>query len=114
MYIPQKMKNKVAEIFYDKTISIMETQTTIDAEGGVKYNGIQEMGTFQGNVNFSQCKKIQEEYGLDYEVEISVTTSQDVDVNINDIIKYQEITYNVTDLFKFDSHILLVGKKWRQ
>lgn len=114
MYIPKKMKNKIAEVFYDKEVSIMETQTNVDAEGGVTHKGLQVTSTFLGNVNFSQCKKIQEEYGLDYEIDINVTTSLDVVANINDIIQYQGIIYSVTDLFKFDSHILLVGTKWRQ
>ena len=108
------MKNKMAEVFYDKEVSVMETLTETDAEGGVTYKGLQVASTFAGNVNFSQCKKIQEDYGLDYQIDITVTTSLDVAVNINDIIQYQGITYNVTDLFKFDSHIQIVGTKWRQ
>ena len=33
---------------------------------------------------------------------------------INDIIKYDNIVYNVTDVLKRDSHILVVATKWRQ
>ena len=114
MYIPQKMRNKIADTFYDKTVSVMSNAVTTDAEGGVTYKGLAVVDTFNGNVSFSNCKKIQEEYGLDYEIDISITTSTDTSININDIIQYGDITYNVTDVLPSDSHILIVATKWRQ
>ena len=64
------MKNKIAEVFYDKEVSILGSIDSIDAEGGVKHEGGAVTSTFKGNVNFSKCKEIQEEYGLDYEIDI--------------------------------------------
>jgi hypothetical protein len=107
------MKNKIASVFYDKTVEVVESQTTIDAEGGVKYNGSNVVDTFKGNVNFSNCKQIQEEYGLDYNIDISITTDYEL-LKHNDLIKYQDVTYNVTDVFKRDSHNLIVATKWQQ
>ena len=114
MYIPQTMKNKVSNAFYDKTVEILTNEVVIDAEGGVNKRGLTKTSDFNGNVSFSNCKKIQEEYGLDYQIDITITTSINVDVNLGDIIKYNNVFYDVTDVLKFDSHILIVAIKWRQ
>lgn len=114
MYIPKTMSKKIAETFYDKTVEVMTNNTITDAEGGVNYKGLAVIDSFKGNVSFSNCKKIQEEYGLDYEIDISITTYIDTNVSINDIIKYNDIVYNVNDVLLTDSHILIVATKWRQ
>jgi hypothetical protein len=107
------MKTKIASVFYDKEVEVLSASESMDAEGGVIYKGLDVVDTFKGNVNFSNCKKIQEEYGLDYQIDISITTDYDL-LEINDIIKYQEIIYNVTDILPSDSHLLVVATKWRQ
>lgn len=114
MYIPKTMTKAIANTFYDKTISILKKVTSIDSEGGVISKGYEEVDTFKGNVSFSNCKKIQEEYGLDYNIDISITTFTDVSVNINDLVKYNDVIYNVSDKLSSDSHVLIVATKWRQ
>lgn len=114
MYIPKTMIKKIIETFYDKEVSILEKQIIVDAEGGVTSKGYFQKDTFKGNVSFSNCKSIQEEYGLDYNIDISITTYIDTNVKIDDIIKYNDVVYNVTDILPSDSHILLVATKWRQ
>ena len=113
MYIPKTMTKKIAQTFYDKEVEILEKQTTIDAEGGVTSKGYDVIDTFKGNVNFSNCKQIQEEYGLDYNIDVSITTDYNT-LKINDIIKYRDVIYNVTDILPSDSHVLIVATKWRQ
>ena len=112
MYIPQTMKNKIATTFYDKTIYLLTNETVTDEEGGVVSRGVNITGSFKGNVNFSNFKKIQEDYGFDYNIDIAITT--DKKVNVNDFIKYNEIIYTVTDVVPSDSHYLAVATKWRQ
>lgn len=107
------MTKKIANAFYDKTVEILEKTSNIDAEGGVTSKGYDVKDSFNGNVSFSNCKQIQEEYGLDYNIDISVTTDYKL-LEINDIIKYQDVIYNVTDILPSDSHILIVATKWRQ
>lgn len=107
------MKKQIAKVFYDKEVEVLVKKTTIDAEGGVNTKGYDVADTFKGNVNFANCKQIQEEYGLDYNIDVSITTDYNL-LKINDIIKYQEIIYNVTDVLSSDSHILVVATKWRQ
>lgn len=107
------MRTKIASVFYDKEVEVLEKATTIDAEGGVNTKGLQSKDNFKGNVSFSNCKKIQEEYGLDYNIDISITTDYNL-LKINDVIKYLDVIYNVTDVLPSDSHILVVATKWRQ
>lgn len=110
MYIPKTMKKQIAKIFYDKEVEILKTNISIDAEGGVINNGYNVSDTFKGNVNFSNCKQIQEDYGLDYNIDISITTDYNL-LKINDFIRYKTIIYNVTDILESDSHFLLVATK---
>lgn len=108
------MTKAIANAFYDKTVEVLTSETTVDAEGGVNYRGLTSASSFKGNVSFSNCKKIQEEYGLDYEIDVSITADIDTNIAINDIIKYNNIIYNVNDILPSDSHILIVATKWRQ
>lgn len=114
MYIPKTMIKKITNTFYDKPIQILDKTTSFDSEGGVTSKGFDVIDTFKGNVSFSNCKKIQEEYGLDYEIDISITASNDTNICIANYIKYQNIVYDVTDILPSDSHILIVATKWRQ
>lgn len=113
MYIPKTMKTKIAKLFYDKEVSKLVSNTTVDAEGGVNNKGYDVLETFKGNVSFSNCKQIQEDYGLDYNIDLAITTQYE-SLAINDIIKYQDVIYKVTDVLPSDSHFLVVATKWRQ
>lgn len=114
MYIPKTMMKTIANVFYDKTVEVLNNSTTTDSEGGVTSKGLTVVNSFQGNVSFSNCKKIQEEYGLDYVVDISITSCNNTNISINDFIRYQNVIYNVTDVLPSDSHILIIATKWRQ
>ena len=104
------MTKKIAEIFYDKKVEVFEKQTVVDAEGGVTNKSLTLKDTFNGNVSFSNCKKIQEDYGLDYEMDVAITTNYNL-LKINDIIKYLDVVYSVTDILSSDSHLLIIAKK---
>lgn len=107
------MTKKIAQVFYDKSVDVLTNNVVTDAEGGVIYKGYAVKDNFKANVNFSNCKQIQEEYGLDYNIDISITTDYYL-LKTNDIIKYQDVIYNVTDILPSDSHFLIVATKWRQ
>lgn len=113
MYIPKSMTKAIANAFYDKTIEVLKDNTVTDAEGGIVYKGLATVDSFKGNVSFSNCKKIQEEYGLDYEIDISITTDYEL-IRHNQLIKYNDVVYNVNDVLQSDSHFLIVATKWRQ
>lgn len=107
------MKKQIAKAFYDKTVEVLTSNVITDAEGGVIYKGYAVKDNFKGNVNFSNCKKIQEEYGLDYNIDISITTNYEL-LKHNDLIRYQDIVYNVTDILLSDSHFLVTATKWQK
>lgn len=113
MYIPKTMTKAIADAFYDKRIEVLIDNTITDAEGGVIYRGTAVVDSFYGNVSFSNCKKIQEEYGLDYEIDIAITTDYEL-LRHNQLIKYNDVVYNVTDILPTDSHFLIVATKWSQ
>lgn len=112
MFIPQTMKTAIAKAFYDKDIQLMEKSVDKDAEGGVKTNGYTVKESFKGNVNYSNCEKIQEEYGLDYKINISITTDY-TGLEKDDILSYDGVLYTVKGIYVRDSHTLVLGAKWR-
>ena len=112
MYIPKTMRTAIVKAFYDKEIHLLDKRTDTDAEGGVKTNGYAVRETFKGNVNFSNCEKIQEDYGLDYKVSVSITTDYN-GVNIADILAYNTVLYEVKGIYPKDSHTLILGARWR-
>ncbi len=113
MYIPKEMNKVIASVFYDKTVKVLESVTETDSEGGVISKGITEIDSFKGNVSFSNCKKIQEDFGLDYDIDIAITTDYTEDL-FKKYLKYNDIVYAVTDIKPYDSHVLILGKVWKQ
>ena len=112
MFIPRAMKTEIAKTFYDKEIHLMNKSTETDSEGGVKTNGYSVVDVFKGNVNFSNCEKIQEDYGLDYKINISITTLY-TELKKDDIFAYNKTLYQVKGIFIRDSHLLVLGANWR-
>jgi hypothetical protein len=106
------MKTEIAKAFYDKDIHLMNKSTETDSEGGVKTNGYTVKESFKGNVNFSNCEKIQEEYGLDYKINISITTDY-TGLKKDAVFAYDKVLYTVKGIFVRDSHTLVLGANWR-
>ena len=140
MYIPKIMKTKIAHYFYDKGILVMTKTTTRDSEGGLKTGSNKVNYKFYGNVNFSNFGTIQENYGLDYKIDISITASPEnfedkvylgdaelvyetdriyikqtgeLVLGLDDIISYAGKEYRVTNIIPSDSHILILGQ-WQR
>lgn len=137
MYIPRIMKKQMAKYFYDKGILVLNKTTSRDAEGGLHTTTGNVSYKFYGNVSFSNFGKIQEDYGLDYNIDISITASpetfedkvylgdtelvyerdkiyikntNDILLGLNDIISYGGKEYRVSNIIPFDSHILVLGQ----
>lgn len=109
MKIPNSFKNVIANNFYDKEIIIIKSNTLTDDEGDIISTKTEEVGSIKCNLNFSNCKKIKEDYGFNYDINIAITTTLENALNVKDIIKYQDKLYKITDKINYDSHSFLVG-----
>lgn len=114
MQIPSNFINIIADTFYDKDLIVLDKSTIYDVEGGINVKGMSQKDTFKGNVSFTNFKTIQENFGIDYQIDIAITTYRETNVVNDDIIKYSEIIYKITDVLKTDSHLLILATKWRQ
>lgn len=114
MYIPQTFNKAIEKTFYDKSISILNKITTRDAEGDYIIEKSDKVYNFMGNVSFSNFKAIKEEYGLENDIGIVITTSlkHKDKINLSTLISYNDITYEITDKIENDSHLMLVGAIW--
>lgn len=115
MYIPKTFKESIEKTFYDKKIIVLNKTHSRDAEGDYFVEKGDELYNFMGNVSFSNFKAIKEEYGIDYEIDITITTSlkNNEKVNLSNLILYKGITYEITEKKESDSHLLLVGRVWQ-
>ena len=113
MEIPTGFKTKIANTFYDKTIGVVSRTTTTEADGAVNTSDGAVNSTFKGNARMVNMREVQEEFGLDYQIDISISTATGTTVVIGDIIEYNDQKFRVTDVIDTDSHKTIVGVKWR-
>lgn len=112
MELPKTFKPTIAKVFYDKTISILGETVTTEADGAVNKVHDTVTGTFKGNARLTNFKLVQEEYGLDHEIDIAITCATTVSISTGDLIEYGGVRYEVTDVLPRDSHQMIVGNKW--
>jgi len=111
MLFPDSAKNTIANTFYDKTVEILNQETSIDAEGGVVRSTPTVQSTFQGNAQFTNLGEAQAELGLVESINILITCSTDVSIKLNDRIRYDGVEYVVTSVIPTDSHLTIGGRK---
>lgn len=110
MKIPSDFTTKIQETFYDKLIKTKNKEEIVDDEGWAGDISTTESGSFYGNVRFSDLKTIQEEFGIEEEIDIVITSNSEVE--LNDILEYEGVEYRVVSSIPYDSHNLILGKKW--
>lgn len=113
MLLPNDFQSTIAKTFYDKDITILGVDKVIEADGAISDTTTNVKGSFKGNPRLVNFKKIQKDYGLDYQIDIAVTCSPTEVVDQQDLIEYAGVKYDVTDVLPFDSHKLIVGTKWQ-
>ncbi len=111
MKIPELFKKTIADTFYDKQVLILDSHTALDEEGGFIEGALEQKGSFVGNVSFSNFKALKEQYGIEKQIDIVITTDCDK-VQLADLISYKGIIYEITERIVSDSHIMVVGTKW--
>lgn len=112
MLVSNDWNSIFSKVFYDKSIDILNRTDTYDAEGGL-VTSTGAMSTFKGNVQFNNLKAVQEELGLLYKIDMTITTQTTVSLEINSILSYQDNKYIVTDVIPFDTHKVVVCKIWK-
>ena len=116
MLFPKVAQNIIADVFYDKNIYILDKTESIDDEGGiVKQEDVNSniKRSFNGNVKLNELGAVQNEMGLVEKIDISITCSTSMEIELDDLIKVGEVIYQVTKVLPFDSHKLIAGVKWR-
>lgn len=110
MRIPDSFKTKIADAFYDKSIKLLSYTEVVDEEGWADASSSTEIKTFLGNVRFDNLAQIQEDFGLDEKIDIVITT--DEVVSLGSILEYGGVGYRVTNSIPYDSHNLIMARKW--
>lgn len=110
MKIPSSFKTKIEETFYDKLFNIYNKEQTVDDEGWAKDKSTTKKSSVYGNVRFNNLAELQEEYGIEEEIDIAITTSSSVE--LGDILEYEGNEYRVIGSIPYDSHNLIFAKKW--
>lgn len=113
MRIPEAMKKTIAAQFYDKTVEVLSSEVSIDDEGGIIKGEALVVREFKGNVQFSNFALIQQEYGIDYQIDVVITTD-DRNIKTGELLRNQGIRYVAKDVRPFDSHVLIVGALWQR
>jgi hypothetical protein len=110
MNIPNHFKSAIKTQFYDKEVSLYSVDTSVE-EDGFQRKGEPSVltGSFLGNVNFNNLEQIRETYGIDEEIDLSITT--DTEVDLDQVIGYLGRFYTVIKAIPYDSHYLLIAKK---
>lgn len=112
MKIPTILTTKISEHFYDKSVECYSVESYKTTKGFVKNRLGSLIETFNGNVNFSELARIQEDYGIETVIDIAITCSTDTLAGLGNVLKYAGEYYKVTKAIPFDSHKLIVGEKW--
>ena len=113
MLFPNSAKQVISKAFYDKEVTILEKQEAYDAEGGLVKTGTAIQGTFLGNVKFVSYGEEQQEKGLVKDIDVVITCSTDIAVDVGDLLQYQGSKYIVSSRVITDSHMKLEGKIWQ-
>lgn len=113
MLFPDSAKQAISKAFYDKKVAILEKQEAYDAEGGLVKTGTTIRDAFLGNVKFVSYDEEQQEKGLVKDVDVVITCSTDIAVDVGDLLQYQGSKYIVSSRVITDSHMKLEGKIWQ-
>jgi hypothetical protein len=110
MNIPAGFKENIASHFYDKTLSLYTSADETADDGWTNRDAIEVEKTFNGNVQFNKLDLIKEQYGLDEDIDISITTSEEI--GVGSIVGYNGVHYSIIRAIPNDSHNLLLGEIW--
>lgn len=107
MNIPNKFKETIQNIFYDKKLSIYSTENTLDDEGSVIEGEKQLVEEIDCNIQIQTVEKIRQDYGADITAE-AIVTCENTKAKIGNITSYNGIEYEIIRIIPSDSHITML------
>ena len=110
MKIPQSFLDAQAATFYDRLITLLDTDETIDALGGITRSPGTALSMHQCNVQFVSDKLTVEEYGLRIGQDIIVTAAT-LPIGKGDFIRCGGITFRVVEAPRYDAYVKLLAKR---
>lgn len=108
MKLPNGFIDNIANYFYDKTFTVYSHTESVDDEGWASADET-EGSTFVGNINYDRLEEVQKAYGLEEQIDATVSTHEDIEIGT--LIKYDNTMYRVIEAKPYDSHNILVIKK---
>lgn len=113
MRIPKSFSTAIANVFYDKTIGVHELiPQDPDAVGSIRYEVGPQERQFHASVRFNDLQTLQEAYGLTVDINIAISTDLLTEVNLRDILSYNNVNYEVVQCIPFDTALMIIGKLW--
>ena len=110
MNIPNSFRTQIANAFYDKEIELLSVVETTNNEGQVRRQLSQSGERVKGNVQYSNLERLREEYGIDEEVELSITTQDTVET---EAIRFDGEDFEVVKNIPFAAYNLIICSKWK-
>jgi hypothetical protein len=110
MLLPDNFTGLIAETFYDKTVNKL-TKTKSSTDGWVEETGTVNT-SFKANVQFDNLGQIQSEMGLTEQIDVVMTCASDVNLTVDDLFSYHDVTYKTSAILPRDSHKKVAGQKW--
>lgn len=111
MLLPATFNSTIADTFYDKEVNILASTTTV-TDGWVDENATTVVSTFNANVQFDRLADVQAELGLTDSIDVSITCSTNVTLQVGDLFSYGGIAYKAEAVVPHDSHLKIAGSKW--
>jgi hypothetical protein len=108
--ISKGFKQNIAKYFFDKEIALYDSEVNTADDGWTSKSELEELSTFEGNVQFNNFELVRETYGISEDIDITISTHEDIE--IGSIVGFNEVLYNIYKVLPHDSHNLLIGKKW--
>lgn len=111
MKLPSNFKHNIDKYFYDKDFDVYSSKEVVDDEGWGAVSEETIQGSFKGNVAFDNLAEIQQNYGIEEEIDITISTHEEVE--LGSLVGYDSVLYKIIRAIPLDSHNLLMGKKWK-
>lgn len=109
MLVDKSFKEAIANVFYDKELTLYEVAVVKDDDGSTRREISQIETTIKGNVRFNDLARVQQDYGISEVIDVAITTQDGVDSGA--VLEYSGRLFEIIKVIPFDSHNLLIGKQ---